>query len=69
MKKSYKELYEKQSLIARELYEQNVILKKELNKEKNLNDLLLEKIYKVGGNEDEIIKRRIRGSKNLLKEI
>lgn len=58
-RKSYKEMFEKQSEIAKKVFDENVKLKEKLRKEMELNELLLEKI---GGMENENIKRRIRTS-------
>lgn len=55
-RKSYKEMFERQSEIAKKVFDENVKLKEKLRKEMELNELLLEKI---GGIENENIKRRI----------
>lgn len=56
-KEYYKNALERQADIARKLYEENIRLKEKLKKEKELNDLLIEKIG--GTNEKKVYKKRI----------
>ena len=56
-KEYYKNAFERQADIAKKLYKENLKLKERLKKEKELNDLLIEKIG--GTSEKKVYKKRI----------